>query len=95
MVDRSGSMEGEKISQARKAVQIFLRSLPEGSFFNIISFGSCFTSLFEKSQEYDDETLKAAEKHVDTFQADMGGTEILNALKNGFLSRRRNISTQV
>jgi len=41
LVDRSGSMGGQRITQTRAALQILLRSLPsKGTKFNIVSFGS-------------------------------------------------------
>ena len=48
VVDRSGSMGGERIESARKALQEFLANLPDDCFFNIVSFGSRLTMLFEK-----------------------------------------------
>jgi hypothetical protein len=61
VVDRSGSMQGVNIDLARSALQLFLRSLPEHCTFDIISFGSRFTSLFDgKSLPYDESTILTA-----------------------------------
>lgn len=40
VLDRSGSMQGENIVVARKALQLFVQSLPVGCKFSLISFGS-------------------------------------------------------
>ena len=46
-------MSGSKIHQVRETMQIFLRSLPEGTMFNIVSFGSDWSALFPGgSKEY-------------------------------------------
>lgn len=44
IVDRSGSMGGQRIAITREALAIFLKSLPVGCNFSILSFGS--TSSF-------------------------------------------------
>lgn len=55
IVDRSGSMSGSRIEQVKNTLQIFLRSLSEGTMFNIIGFGSSTQHLFkEGSVEYND-----------------------------------------
>eukprot|EP00727_Mastigamoeba_balamuthi_P000601 m51a1_g10538 hypothetical protein (749) ;mRNA; r:2902-5885 len=80
LVDRSGSMEGESICQVKQTLQFFLRSLPEGVFFNIIGFGSSHYSLFDKSVEYGDKSLETAAEHVRKMDGDMGGTDVLSPL---------------
>ena len=43
LIDRSGSMYGNRINMARQSLIYFLKSLQEnGSKFNIISFGNIF-----------------------------------------------------
>lgn len=50
IADRSGSMGGSKIKTRRDEIAVFLKSLPEKCRFNIYSFGSSFSSLWETSQ---------------------------------------------
>jgi len=85
IVDRSGSMGGSSIAQVRNALQLCLRSLTPACRFNIIGFGSTCASLFDASQPYTEQTLAAASAHVQALEADLGGTEILGALKFAFL----------
>ena len=55
LVDRSGSMDGASIVEARNALQLALRTLRPGCFFNIVGFGSSHSALFPESRPYDDE----------------------------------------
>ena len=84
IIDRSGSMDGERITIAKKALILSLRSLPYDSFFNIVSFGSSFNFMHIKSVKADQHTIEAAIKKINTFGADMGGTEILAPLMASF-----------
>jgi len=81
LVDRSGSMEGPSIEGARKALDLALRQLRPGCFFNIVGFGNTHSALFPESRPYGDETLASALSYVKSMDGDMGGTEILPALK--------------
>ena len=81
VADRSGSMGGSSIEEVRNALQLCLRSMGAGCYFNIIGFGSTIEVLFPQSRQYDDSSLQAASAHIAAMQADLGGTEILPALR--------------
>jgi Ca-activated chloride channel family protein len=95
LVDRSGSMQGTSIEEVRNALQLCLRSMISGCRFNIVGFGDRFESLFAESRAYDETSLSAASEHVASLKANLGGTEILPALRfvldrsgNGALPRQ-------
>ena len=71
------------ISLAREALILFLLSLPEGCKFNVCSYGSKFSFLFdnERSVDYNDENCQIAISKVKEFEADFGGTDIYSPLK--------------
>jgi len=54
LIDRSGSMYGESIALAVEALKLFVHSLPMGSKFNIISYGSKFDCMFKDSMTYNE-----------------------------------------
>uniref|UniRef100_A0A672HYB8 von Willebrand factor A domain containing 5A n=1 Tax=Salarias fasciatus TaxID=181472 RepID=A0A672HYB8_SALFA len=91
LMDRSGSMDfpmnnkdrsQTRISSARETLLLLLKSLPMGCYFNIYSFGCSFEHIFPKSVEYSQQTMEEALKIVGTMEADLGGTQILKALKH-------------
>ncbi|KAL6058963.1 von Willebrand factor A domain-containing protein 5A [Balamuthia mandrillaris] len=82
VVDRSGSMAGSRIEQAKNALFLFLQSIPLGTRFNVVGFGSHFTQLFSESVKYNGDTLKKAIAHVKDMAANMGGTSILPPLQS-------------
>lgn len=84
LVDCSGSMSGSRIRQARESLQLFLRSLPYGCYFDIIRFGTTFESVFDKLVEYNDTNLVKALEVASTIQADLNGTNLLNPLLSIF-----------
>ena len=60
VVDRSGSMSGKKIEQAKEALKFVLNNLREGDMFNIIAYDSSVESFRPELQRYDEQTRKAA-----------------------------------
>ena len=81
VIDRSGSMGGEPILQARETLLTCLKMLPETVLFNIIGFGSDYHALFQKSQEARGASLKKAIAHTSKLAANLGGTDILPPLE--------------
>jgi hypothetical protein len=96
VVDRSGSMgdalekwsgnssnsRKTKMDYAREATQLFVQSLPAGSKFNVVSFGSTYQSLFPSTVEYTEETKRTALNEIGRFGANMGGTELFQCLSD-------------
>lgn len=58
VIDRSGSMGGNPMKMANEALVILLKSLSEGSTFNIVSFGSEFEFLCDEGN------LPVTQKHI-------------------------------
>ena len=79
VVDRSGSMTGVKIEQAKGALKFVLNNLREGDLFNIIAYDSAVESFRPELQKFDDETRKAALGFVEGIYAG-GSTNIDGAL---------------
>ncbi len=81
LLDCSGSMGGDSITEAKRALEICLKGLPVGARFNIVRFGSTYESLFKGPEAYGEKTLQKALRYTQRVDADMGGTEILTPLK--------------
>jgi len=77
--DRSGSMSGEKIDQAKAALVYVLKNLNEGDRFNVIVFSDSIDPMFEALQENTKENVDKALKMADKIDA-RGGTNIDAAL---------------
>jgi hypothetical protein len=95
--DRSGSMGGgQRIPHLKAALQIFLKSLPLGVKFNICSFGTHHSLLFDKgSVSYDASSLDKATKHVAEFSANFGGTEMYRPLEDVVNKRHKDMDLEI
>ncbi|CAH0004427.1 unnamed protein product [Clonostachys byssicola] len=94
LCDRSGSMRPE-IKNLVAALHIFLRSLPAGVKFNICSFGTNHTFLWERSKAYDKESFEEAKYHIEDFEAGYGGTNIFDPLEATFEHRHSDMNLEV
>lgn len=79
VVDRSGSMTGKKIDQAREALKFVLNNLREGDLFNIVAYDNKVESFRPELQRYEVEERAAAIGWVDSLYAG-GSTNIGSAL---------------
>ena len=80
VIDVSGSMDGEKLEETKRAVIECLKQLDDGDKFNIIPFESEFWAMSINSLEYNETNLKKAEAYINNLEAS-GGTEILDPIK--------------
>ena len=85
----------EPMKKAAQALELLLRSIPEDCYFNVVSFGSRYDSLFPKSQSYSETSFSKALNLAQTMTSNYGGTEIYNVLKWVFENSRNDIPTSV
>ncbi|MCL1052161.1 VWA domain-containing protein [Shewanella abyssi] len=96
VVDCSGSMCGDSIDQARIALQAIMNQLEDGDWFNIILFGSQHKLIFDKSVQVTAKNLQHVEKILRMLRADLGGTEMRDALQATYTSKTpTNIPTDI
>ncbi|MBH0026385.1 marine proteobacterial sortase target protein [Pseudoalteromonas sp. SWN29] len=79
VVDTSGSMHGQSMEQAKKALFYALSLLDSDDSFNIIGFDNIVTPMSDKPLIASDFNLRRAERFIYGLEAD-GGTEIQGAL---------------
>lgn len=87
VLDRSGSMSGDSIVQARNALRACLRALNPGDTFNIFPFDNHVEQFAPQSLPFTQEHVDRADAYIETIQA-RGGTEILKALQLAFQQPR-------
>ncbi len=79
VIDRSGSMSGEKIEQARAAALQVVEALEEGEAFNIIDYSDTVARFAERPVIKDKAQTSQARAYIGRLKAD-GGTNIRDAL---------------
>lgn len=79
VVDRSGSMSGEKMDQAKEALRFVLNNLRDGDLFNIVAYDSEIETFRPELEKFNQQTCAAAASFVDGLFAG-GSTNIDGAL---------------
>ena len=79
IIDRSGSMGGEKIIQAREAASFIINNLNEGDQFNIVDFSSEVRSFSSEHVLFNDGNRTQAVDYINNLNAG-GATNISDAL---------------
>ena len=83
ILDVSGSMSGEKLEQAKKALLYCVNNLNAGDHFNIIRFSTEAYSLFKSLEKADKHNINQAKSFINDLQA-IGGTNIEEAFNLAF-----------
>lgn len=80
VIDRSGSMSGKKIEQAKEALKFVVNNLRQGDTFNIVAYDSEIESFRPELQRFNDDSRAAAMGFIEGIYAG-GSTNISSALK--------------
>ena len=80
LVDCSGSMKGDSIQATKNALHAVLSTFEENDKFSLSRFGSTIEHRSRALWSVKKRTIASAAQWVDNLQADMGGTNIEDAL---------------
>ena len=83
ILDVSGSMSGEKLEQAKKALLYCVNNLNVGDYFNVVRFSTEAYSLFNSLKKADKQNINEAKIFIDDLHA-IGGTNIEEAFSLAF-----------
>ena len=79
VLDHSGSMSGDKLAQAKQAMQYIIRNLNKEDRFNIVLYNDQVDPIFDKLRRADERSTQEALDRIDRLNA-TGGTNIDEAL---------------
>jgi Ca-activated chloride channel family protein len=88
VIDVSGSMQGDKIHQAREALKFCVESLQGEDRFEIISFSSSIRSFKGSLTDANSDNIENARYFIDNLDA-AGGTNINGALQKALSVKRQ------
>ncbi len=79
VIDRSGSMGGEKIAQARESAKQIVRGMNMGEFVRIVDYADEVRAFSDKSVMLTEDSIEQVIAYIDNIQA-RGGTNLHGAL---------------
>ena len=84
LVDCSGSMSGGSIQAARRALMAVVKKFNTGDKFSLSKFGSSVEHRSKSLWTTSEQSRLGAEKWIGELEADMGGTDMLDAIASTF-----------
>ena len=84
VVDCSGSMSGDSMAQAKQALDGILEAMQPQDRVTIIAFGDTTRALARRTLACNQKNLDKAKRFAKSLDADMGGTEIGEALQAAY-----------
>ena len=84
LVDCSGSMSGGSIQAARRALMAVVKKFNTGDKFSLSKFGSSVEHRSKSLWTTSEQSRLGAEKWIGKLEADMGGTDMLDAIASTF-----------
>uniref|UniRef100_A0A7S3NSF0 Ubiquitin-like domain-containing protein n=1 Tax=Euplotes crassus TaxID=5936 RepID=A0A7S3NSF0_EUPCR len=90
ILDRSLSMRGRSIEKAKHGAILGLKSLPQNSLFNVVSFGTEHEQIFEESYLNSEENINEAIRKIEDFKADLENSETQKVLQHVFSQNGEN-----
>jgi Ca-activated chloride channel family protein len=84
LVDCSGSMSGGSIQAARRALMAIVKKFNTGDKFSLSKFGSSVEHRSKSLWTTSEQSRLGAEKWIGELEADMGGTDMLDAIESTF-----------
>jgi uncharacterized protein YegL len=81
VLDGSGSMQGDAIEQSRAALRAVIDEIGDADRIQVIRFGSTASPLFRRPLRTTPVVRKSLSELVATINADLGGTEMREALR--------------
>lgn len=95
LVDCSGSMQGDSISQARAALHEVAQALTPADYVSYSKFGSDVQPVIRKLEPCTPHLLgHVLARGIESTEADLGGTELNHALQSAFAIKRPGNSEQ-
>ncbi|MEO8877723.1 MAG: VWA domain-containing protein, partial [Polyangiaceae bacterium] len=93
VIDRSGSMQGDSMANARDAATAMIDKLAPGDSVDVIAFDDKVEHLFASPEPMSDDVRRKAKHFISTIDA-RGGTDIALALKDAFKVQKQDGRTQ-
>ena len=82
LIDISDTMKGNKLDQAKNALQLCIRNLSEGDTFDIVAMGDTLKYFYDEGMaEFNADTLRKASKWIDDLETE-SDANIFGAIKH-------------